>query len=339
VGIYRRGEKWGIDYYEGSRRTRKLVSLSKGEAKKRLANKQSETLSPQSGTPPTIKSEPFNEFVEQVYTPYAKANKRGFYNEQYRLKQLVNYFGNRKLSQLTRGDAETFKIEMSRERGPATVNRLMGNLKHILSVAVQFEKLSVNPFIGVKLLSVPNGIDRILTQEEETKLLAACDKVRTPHLRASVVIALNTGMRKGEIYGLRWESVDLETRWIRVLNGKTESSDRWIPINDAVFSSLSDLKLHKTGDFVFPSPRKAEVRFRDPKKGFAKAIRLAGIPHLRFHDLRHTFATRLVRLRADIVTVQHLMGHSKITMTQRYTHSLADDKILAVNRLDLAGVR
>jgi integrase len=92
-------------------------------------------------------------------------------------------------------------------------------------------------------------------------------------------------------------------------------------------------------DFVIPSPRKTEARFRDPKKGFAKAIRLAGILHLRFHDLRHTFATRLVRSRADIITVQHLMGHSKITMTQHYTHSLADDKISTVNRLDFAGVR
>jgi integrase len=76
----------------------------------------------------------------------------------------------------------------------------------------------------------------------------------------------------------------------------------------------------------------------DLKKGFKKAVQLAGIPHFRFHDMRHTFATRLVRAGVDIVSVQHLLGHSKITMTARYAHSLADAKMAAVGKLDIAGV-
>jgi integrase len=75
----------------------------------------------------------------------------------------------------------------------------------------------------------------------------------------------------------------------------------------------------------------------DVKKGFKKAVQLAGIQHFRFHDTRHTFATRLVRAGVDIVSVQHLLGHSKITMTARYAHSLADAKIAAVSKLDLTG--
>jgi len=70
-----------------------------------------------------------------------------------------------------------------------------------------------------------------------------------------------------------------------------------------------------------------------------KAVRLAGIPKIRFHDLRHTFATRLVREGVDLITVQHLLGHATITMTARYAHSLANDKIAAVRRLDLAAFR
>jgi integrase len=67
-------------------------------------------------------------------------------------------------------------------------------------------------------------------------------------------------------------------------------------------------------------------------------VQLAGIPHIRFHDLRHSFATRLIRAGVDIITVQKLLGHSKITMTERYAHSLADVKMSAVSKLDLAGV-
>ena len=76
----------------------------------------------------------------------------------------------------------------------------------------------------------------------------------------------------------------------------------------------------------------------DLKKGFKKAVQLAGIPHIRFHDMRHCFATRLIRAGVDIITVQKLLGHSKITMTERYAHSLADVKMAAVSKLDLAAV-
>ena len=76
----------------------------------------------------------------------------------------------------------------------------------------------------------------------------------------------------------------------------------------------------------------------DLKKGFKKAVQLAGIKKIRFHDTRHSFATRLIRAGVDIITVQKLLGHSKITMTERYAHSLADVKMSAVSKLDLAGV-
>jgi len=146
-------------------------------------------------------------------------------------------------------------------------------------------------------------------------------------------------MRKGEIYSLRWDQVDLPNRLIRIINGKSEKSDRHIPMNDVVFELLSNLSQRHDSEFVFPNLRKADERFRDPKVGFAKAVRLAKIPHLRFHDLRHTFATRLVGVGVDLVTVQDLLGHSTIIMTTRYAHPLADVKIAAVKRLEFAGVR
>ena len=177
----------------------------------------------------------------------------------------------------------------------------------------------------------------MLSTDEETKLLPACDRVRAKHLRPLVALALNTGMRRGELLSLEWARVDLNQRTIRVINAKSDAGDRIIPMNEMVHALLSELAQRATSPLIFPSNRKLGGKFLDLKKGFHKAVELAGIPHIRFHDLRHTFATRLVRAGVDIVTVQHLLGHSKITMTARYAHALADVKIAAVSKLDFAG--
>jgi integrase len=215
---------------------------------------------------------------------FAQVTKRGFYNERYRLRQLGNYFGKRRLSEITRWDAEALKIETSRRVAPPTVNRLLGNLKHMLSMAVEWDVLSSNPLVGLKLLHVKKRAERILTNEEERALLAACDQVHAKHVRPGVTIALNTGMRKSEIYGLRWENIDLFNRCIQVLNGKSAQSNRHIPMNETVYELLSDLQEQRKSEFVFPSTHNTDERLRDPKKGFLKAVQLANIPHLRFHD-------------------------------------------------------
>ena len=337
MGVFRSGRLWGIDYYDGFKRRRNLVGPSKGEAKKKLAAKKLEIMRGRPETRPSIDTTTFAEFVER-YSEYAKTNKRGFYNERYRLNQLKKFFGKRRVSDFTRWDAETFKTEMIRFLAPASVNRLLGNLKHMMSMAVEWGVLAANPFARVKMLYVPRRTERILTKDEEAKLLAACDLVHTSQLRQLVTIALNTGMRKGEIHSLRWEHLDLPNRTIHVINGKTERGDRHIPMNDAAFEVISKLQLGRNNDFLFPSARKSGEHLRDPKKGFAKALRLAQIPHIRFHDLRHTFATRIVHAGVDIITLKDLLGHTKITTTARYTHPLANDKIAAVRRLDFAGV-
>jgi integrase len=242
--------------------------------------------------------------------------------------------GKRRLCDLTSWDAEKFKTEMSKSRRPATVNRLLGNAKHMLAMAVKWGELTANPFKEVRLLPVPKMRERILDQDEEVKLLEACGRVRAPYLLPIVLLALNTGMRKGEILALQWTQVDLANRLIHVEQGKTEDSDRRIPMNETVFALMFGLHRNRGGDLIFPSPRKSGEKFVDLKTAFRNAVRLSKIRHLRFHDLRHTFATRLVRAGVDLITVQQLLGHAKITTTARYVHSLADDKMAAVARLD-----
>jgi integrase len=153
-----------------------------------------------------------------------------------------------------------------------------------------------------------------------------------------VLLALNTGMRRGELLALECSRVDLDQRTIRIIKAKSSADNRVIPMNATVRSLLSDLAKRATSPLVFPSNLKPGKKLLDLKKGFKKAVRLAGIPPIRFHHMRHTFATRLVRAGVDIFGVQHLLGHSTITMTARYAHSLADVKMAAVSKLDLAVV-
>jgi integrase len=133
---------------------------------------------------------------------------------------------------------------------------------------------------------------------------------------------------------LQWEQIDFIHGRIQVLEAKTTSSERSIPINSTFSVLLSGLAQKKKSNLVFESNRRVGERFVDLKKGFKKAVQLASIPHIRFHDLRHTFATRLVQSGVDIITVQHLLGHAKISMAARYAHSPNNARIAAVRRLD-----
>ena len=111
-------------------------------------------------------------------------------------------------------------------------------------------------------------------------------------------------------------------------------------MNDTVADLLSHLPRKRGAQLVFPSPRNPGQRMRDHKVGFATAVRHARIPYLRFHDLRGTFATRLVMHGTDLVTVQKLLGHARIAMIARhYTHSLMDDRMAAVKRLEGQKIR
>ena len=109
-------------------------------------------------------------------------------------------------------------------------------------------------------------------------------------------------------------------------------------MNDTVYKVLSHFKQGSKNSFVFPSARKPGHEMRDHKKGFRKAVSIARIAHIRFHDLRHTFATRISLLGVDLITVQQLLGHAKITTTARYAHTADKNKIDAVKQFDRAEV-
>ena len=275
----------------------------------------------------------FSDFAKLYIDNYAKPNKRSWRCDDYCIDaHLKPFFGKLDLGAITPLDVERFRAKRL-EAGikKSTSNRELALLKRMFHLAADWGYSAENPVAKVKLFSERDNLkERVLTADEETKLLAHC----APHLRPIVVFALNTGMRRGEILGLRWDQVDPAGKSVLVKRTKS-GRDRSIPLNEAAAGVIRAQRTKSHGTYVFPSTKGREF-MRTVDHSFGRACRLAGIVGLRFHDLRHTFATRLIRRGVDIITVQALLGHYAVTVTQRYTHTGADEKRRAVEALGRA---
>lgn len=173
---------------------------------------------------PKRNSPRFEQFVPR-YLEYVEANKRGLRSEKYRIRTLAQFFSGQRLSDISPWDVERYKAERRKTVRPATVNRELGNFKHMLNMAVRWGMLDKNRIRDVKLLHVEKRPERILGRDEEERLLAACNRTRAPHLLHIVTLALHTGMRKGEILNLEWDLVDFVERSLRIDKSKSKYGD------------------------------------------------------------------------------------------------------------------
>jgi integrase len=307
---------------------------------------------------------PFNQFVLDKFLPYSEANKRTFYDDVIVCKILIGYFGDRMMRSITPALVEEFKqkrlatplsrqkdrvakhwtpstrlkrarqkrLEKSDEppkpRKPATVNRELCVLSKIFSLAVDAELLDDNPCRRVKKLRVANQRVRYLTNAEEEALFKALKG--QDWVKNIIVMAINTGMRRGEIFDLKWFDVDFNRRIVHVRQSKS-GRPRTIPLNATTQTLLKGLP--KTSEYVFPSPRNEKRRVNDVGRQFERAVKNAKITDFHFHDLRHTAATRMADAGADPFTLAAILGHSDIRMTARYTHATDEAKRRAVDRL------
>ena len=170
---------------------------------------------------------------------------------------------------------------------------------------------------------------RFLSHDEYRRLLAAAG----PHLRPIIETAVATGMRLEELLSLKWEHVDLERREVRLVVTKSKQP-RVIPLSDrAVAIIAAAARSAQASPYVFTNPASGS-RFKTVKRAFRTACRRAGVQDMRFHDLRHTFATRLVQSGVDLYVVKELLGHKTITMTMRYAHHYPESLRHGVDVLD-----
>ncbi len=169
---------------------------------------------------------------------------------------------------------------------------------------------------------------RYLLDEEEPRLLSVLAG-SLAHLRRPVIVAIGTGMRRGDQLNLRKEQVDLQRNVLWVPNSKS-GKEYPVPMNAEVRTIMLELVRENLGSaYVFVNPKTGKP-YADLKKGFAEACRLAGIRNLRWHDLRHTFGTRLGEAGFSEATIAELMGHSSVATTRRYTHGTERAKREAV---------
>ncbi len=257
--------------------------------------------------------------IKDEYLTYVRdvKKKRSWKRDEELLRPLSKLFGNKKLSDISTKDLEDFKLMRLNEVSPATVNRSLSVLRHLFNLAKRWKKFyGDNPVSIVGMLEEHNQVERILTVDEEKRLLNEC----VSYLRPIITTALNTGMRRGEILTLKWSDVDLDMNMITINQTNTKSKkQRKIPVSSRMRSLLLELKLQSgIQEYVFTDIQGRAIR--TIRSAFQTACRKAGLDGLRFHDLRHTAATRMVESGANIVAISKILGHSDIKTTMRYAH-------------------
>lgn len=264
---------------------------------------------------------PFNELADRYVENFGTQKSfKGF--KSHVVRELRETFGNRRLSEISYLDLETFRnrrkatpTKAGKPRTDASVNRDMAILGHLLSKAVEWGMLEVSPLKKEKRLMFKENNHRLrfLSEAEIEALLKVC----CTHLKAIVEVALLTGMRRGELLGLKWEQI--QNGFIYLTETKSGKA-RQIPINDRLAAVFREIRLSNQlkSPYVFCDSQGR--RFYEVKRSFTSACRRAGIEDFRFHDLRHTFASRLVMRGASLKAVQELLGHADLKMTMRYAH-------------------
>lgn len=210
--------------------------------------------------------------------------------------------------------------EKGKKRTPATINRYIASLSSSLSYACrQLRWIDENPCFNLIKLKEAKGRDRVLSQDEISKLLASCRQSKSPYLYCIVLLSLTTGARQGEILDLEWRHVDFDNK-LAYLKETKNGRPRSISLADTVIDELKVLYQvrNPAKPFVFAS--KTAFGRIDPKKAWNEALKRAEIEDCRAHDMRHTFCTLAAQQGGSNLELATAMGHRTLGMLQRYTH-------------------
>jgi len=320
--VYQRSGSWYIDFSHDGVRTRKKIG-SKKDAENALSAIKVDILRGEYRFQKSVKKK-FDKFADE-YLEYAKANKRSWSREEIILNHLKSHFSEKLLSKINAKDIENYKQERLEKVKPPTINRELAQLKFMYNLAKKWKYVDENPVKDVKFFQERQLATRTLSEKEARELI---DKA-SGNLKPLIIIGLNTGMRRGELFNLRWNDIDFNMHFIYIKETKTGVT-RKIPMSPLVEKTLRGVD--RKFEFIFQSP-KTRKKLKDIRTSWRSACERAGIQDLRFHDLRHTAATWMVAKGIDLVTVKEILGHANIKTTMRYAHPTPENKLRAVNVL------
>ncbi|MBF8667997.1 site-specific integrase [Pseudomonas putida] len=303
------------------------------------------------------------DFITDTYLPWFKAHHRGYEKTAHTLANNFETIMPQRIDAITGRDLEQIRTTwLQAGNKPATVNRKMGSISGVLSRAVEWEIITTHPMAKLKQLKVDSkGVVRYLSSDENLKLRKALDERQdearaeresantwratrgrellpsfsdrafTDHLKPMVLVSLNTGIRRGELFNLEWPRVNFSTKTLTIIGDTAKTNEtRHIPLNKEALETLREWQKgcrNKSG-LVFPSSNGG--RLEDVKSAWLGLLERAGITDFRWHDMRHDFASRLVMAGVPLNTVRDLLGHADLKMTLRYAHLAPDSKAAAV---------
>jgi len=341
--IYKRKDTKKVSYYahftvRGERFRVKLEAQNLEQAKKMAAEIEYQILAGHYQFLKRTRSITLRELAER-YIEYAKSSKRSWSRDVVCLKHILQMeiddrvLGDYTLDSIKVATIQKYQIRRKREmdqkysdhsvseedRSFSSVNKELACLRHMFNLGIEWELLAKNPVVSKSIrFDKEKARGRTLEDDEFSKLLQSC----SGQLYKIVIVALNTGMRRGEILGLKWEYVKLDQGKIEIKHTKTDE-DRTIPINAFLKSLLESMP--REGVYVFLNRQGG--RIGTIKTSWGNAVERAGINNLRFHDLRHTVATRLARAKVTESVIALILGHKRNTMTSRYINPHWDEMV------------
>jgi len=329
MGIYKKGQNWYIDFYVNGRRKREKVGINKKLAEAVLAKRKVQVVEGKFFDIKRNEKIKFADIARTFLENYSRINKKSYRRDVSLINNLNGSFQGKYLYEINSLDIEIYKKKrISEGAAPGTVNRELSCLRCLLNRAIEWGKLKTIP-PKIRLFRENNERVRYLERMEAEQLI----KFSPEPLKSIVIIALNTGMRLGEILGLRWRDIDLKSGNITLWDTKNKEK-RQVPINSTVIDTLMAVNKSPDSDFVFPGRNpSAHIHQSYISHKFNRIRKQAGIKDFRFHDLRHTFASWLTMKGINLKTVQELLGHKDFKMTLRYAHLSPDHKKQAVEFL------
>jgi integrase len=270
-----------------------------------------------------------SELIDDFLLALEARGHRDLRNPKQRLAWWRRQYGDTSARAITPGDLEQARLKLARLRhqskhkrqvgkplSEATINRYFAAIKATFSWGLKNEKIEKNPFTKFQLNDEDNERVRYWTEDEEHRFFEAA--AQEDH--AMVLFALHTGMRKSEQLRTRWSDIDLQRRFIAVTTTKGRRiRTRHIPINDILCDLLKKIPCRIKNPYLFPGEKHGQPR-TDLPRSWERSLQKAAIQDFHWHDLRHTFASRLVMKGADLYEVMRLLGHNNIETTKSYAH-------------------